>query len=619
MSFFTDYLKDAQNASAACDVLTSVILAQWADETRYGGSYAFVTENNYAGVSAGGSVNGFPTKEAGLSAYISCLNQGIYDGVRQANGWHDQCVALGESPWAGAKYDANDYNAGRPLSNPGVDLIGIVTANNLTQYDTGSTATGAGSVNAGFNGSPQGSPIAPPVPGFTSDISAGDIIINGTSLDLLVGQALVNAGLHLSLSQASTITLTLHDPDRVIITSPVFSQASQLNFDPYWFELTSVEKQGSVLTATFKAGIVAALGRATGAFTVTPGTMTRTQFAALLVGQIQGATFLQASQGYLYSLDQGYARNNQEQLSRGTLQSPLEDSWTCLQRLASEIQWVCFESFGAVYFGPYSYLVSLPAVMYPVEFQNGINLIDGTFDVGQPLGDLTVTAVADAWSPTIGQCVQINNLGPFSQAYPANQWIVSDLERPSITEPDITITLQQPLPGLPEPATGGAQAAVGSGAGNVQSTGGTTQAQAALAYALSKVGDEYSEASGKRLGPNSFDCSGLVFEAYLSAGVALAGTTTNGMWPSGAGAHVPDGAGNLQPGDLLFFGPAVGNNYTEHVAMVHTIDKATNAAICVQATDPQSGVQDNVSYGPVKVGTNFGPNLTYLGATRPAA
>ena len=626
MSFFTDYLADAQNASSQCGVLVSVILAQWADETSYGGSDVFVNGNNYAGVSVGGGVNTFPTKAAGLDAYIQTLNLSYYDPVRQASGWQAQCVALGASPWAASKYDANDYYAGLPL-NPGVDLLSIVQGNNLTQFDVGATSpsgtapsNSASTAQAGFLGSPQGAQIPTPALGFASNVSTGQIIINGSTAAELVGDALVAASLHLDIAQAATMTLTLHDPDRTIINSPEMAEASILNFGTMWFSLVSVQKQGNVLTATFESGIVSQLRKADGAFTVTPGTMTRGEFAALLVSQVQGAKILRAPDSYLQTLGSGYTGANQEQLSRGTISNPLEDSWTCLQRLANEIQWVCFETFGVVYFGPYSWLASLPPVMWAQEFQNGIQTIDGTYDIGQPLGEITVTAVADSWTPTIGQSVQINDLGVFSGGANSQQrnWIVSRMERNSLTEPDITITLQQPLPGLPEPSSGGAQAAVGSGAGNVQSTGGAAQVQQALNFALSKVGLPYSEDVTLRLGPTAYDCSGLVYEAYLSAGVTLAGTTTNGMWPDGAGAHVPDGVGNLQPGDLLFFGDAVGQTHTNHVAMVHTVDVGGNTASCVQATDPSHGVQDSVTYSPIAVGTSFGQGLIYLGATRPA-
>ena len=558
MSFFTDYLGDAQQASSATGVLVPVILAQWADETGYGGSVAFTQGNNYAGVSYSG-VSYFPTKAAGLSAYIQVLNQSNYDNVRQASGWQAQCVALGSGPhpnqypydsWAASGYDANGYYAGVPFPqlNHGIDLINIIKDNNLTQFGGGSsggasasstssgasassTSSGAVIVYAGqpfgpagqaamaaFQGTHGGATIASPVPGFNSDISTNDIVINGSSVDLAVGNALVNASLALDISQASTMTLVLHDPDRVIINSDVLTQKSQLNFFGMWFELAAIEKQGSVLTATFEAGVVAALRTATGAFSIAPNVMTRTQFAAMLVQQIEGATFVYADDSYLYGLSEGYARNNNEQLSRGTIQSPLEDSWTCLQRLASEIEWVCFESFGAVYFGPYGYLTSLPPVMYPVEFQYGIGTIDGTYDVGQPLGEITVNAVADSWWPSIGQCVQIDNLGPFSNGTKTTNWLVSKIERDSLTEPDIVITLQQPLPGLPEPASGGAQAAQTSSGQGTGQTGGVNWPVAG------------SMSTGRTDQGKDWDGAGDLYA--VSDGTIL--TLANGGWPGGA-------------------------------------------------------------------------------------
>ena len=133
MSFFTDYLADARTVSSQTGILTSVILAQIADETGNGSSSAFVHGNNFAGVSGGGVVLTYPSKTAGLDAYIETLNQTIYDPVRDTGGSLNQCVALGKSPWAASHYNAKAYNAGAPLStilaNAGIDLVNIVQGN----------------------------------------------------------------------------------------------------------------------------------------------------------------------------------------------------------------------------------------------------------------------------------------------------------------------------------------------------------------------------------------------------------------------------------------------------------------------------------------------------------
>ncbi len=206
--------------------------------------------------------------------------------------------------------------------------------------------------------------------------------------------------------------MTLNDPDCILLQSEIFTQTSIVTLGGLTgqsFQLVEVDKAQTVLTATFEAYIVAALRIASGALTIAPGKMSRTEFAMLLVSQISGATFAQAPVSYLKS--QGYDTNTKEQLSRGTSDTPLEDSWTCLQRLASEIQWVCYEFFGTVYFGPYTYLTSVSPVMQPVQWSGGIDTIDGTYNVNAPQTTLTITAKADSWFPGLGACIELTTLG----------------------------------------------------------------------------------------------------------------------------------------------------------------------------------------------------------------
>jgi cell wall-associated NlpC family hydrolase len=617
MSFFTDYLADAKKASAATGVLTSVILAQWADETGSGGSSAFVSGNNYAGVSFDG-LSSFASKTDGLNAYIGVLNHSEYDPVRSASGWRNQCVELGASPWAAGHYNANAYNAGERgaalLANAGIDLISIVNGNNLTQFDGPGGGSGGGSsaaasasaLSAAFDANSVGALIQLPPDGFASTISANDIVINGTNTDLNVSNALAAPSIDLSISQASTLTLTLHDPDRVMINDPAFQEKSILQVGEIRFSLVSVEKQDSVITAIFESYVIAALRSAHGAFVATPGMVTRTAFARILVQQVVGAGFSSPPESYLYGLDSGYARPTQEQISRGTSTAPQEDSWTCLQRLADEIQWICFESAGIVYFGPYSWLALQDPVMAPVEFQGGIDTIDGTYDIGQPLGTLTVTCQADAWLAIIGDAVQINNLGPFNGI-----WIVSEMERDNLLEPDITITLMQPQPSLPEPASGGAAAAVsadGQGA-SAQSTGGSAMAQQALAYVKNQLGKPY--VWGGESPTSGFDCSGLVQAAYASAGVPIPRTTET-MFPTAAGPAVPPGIRNLLPGDLVFFGST---SDCSHVGMFVDANIAAGTARMIDAEHTGTLITYD-TFDPT-IGASWGGDL-YLGALRPA-
>ena len=72
-----------------------------------------------------------------------------------------------------------------------------------------------------------------------------------------------------------------------------------------------------------------------------------------------------------------------------------------------------------------------------------------------------------------------------------------------------------------------------------------TQAQQAVAYAYSKLGDAYVYGA---TGPSTFDCSGLAQAAWASAGVSIPRTTYAQV---AALPSVP--ISSIQPGDLLFF------------------------------------------------------------------
>ena len=83
----------------------------------------------------------------------------------------------------------------------------------------------------------------------------------------------------------------------------------------------------------------------------------------------------------------------------------------------------------------------------------------------------------------------------------------------------------------------------------------------AIAYARQQLGKPYLWGA---TGPDAFDCSGLVMEAYVSAGVRIA-RTSQAQWVTEP--HVP--ASRVQPGDLVFFAGADGTMTSPgHVGIV---------------------------------------------------
>ena len=114
-------------------------------------------------------------------------------------------------------------------------------------------------------------------------------------------------------------------------------------------------------------------------------------------------------------------------------------------------------------------------------------------------------------------------------------------------------------------------------------------AQAAVAYALSKIGDPYVYAG---TGPNAFDCSGLTMMAWAQGGVSM---THGSQAQYDAFPHVP--IADLKPGDLVFFGSSGPSNH--HVGIV------VGPGVMVDAPHTGAFVQE-VSY--------YRPDLVPLGA-----
>lgn len=107
------------------------------------------------------------------------------------------------------------------------------------------------------------------------------------------------------------------------------------------------------------------------------------------------------------------------------------------------------------------------------------------------------------------------------------------------------------------------------------------EAQRVLAYALSKIGDAYVWGA---VGPKTFDCSGLVMEAYLSAGFVIPRTTWDQVH---AGTPVAESA--LRPADLLLPNPG-------HIQLVLGRDAAGRLWI-VEAPHTGAFVQAVPSWG----------------------
>jgi cell wall-associated NlpC family hydrolase len=88
---------------------------------------------------------------------------------------------------------------------------------------------------------------------------------------------------------------------------------------------------------------------------------------------------------------------------------------------------------------------------------------------------------------------------------------------------------------------------------------GSGGAERAIAFAKAQLGDPYVWGAG---GPDSWDCSGLMLGAWGQAGVYLPHYSVAQYY-----AGTPISAGDLRPGDLVFWGTSNSPDSIHHVAM----------------------------------------------------
>lgn len=128
-----------------------------------------------------------------------------------------------------------------------------------------------------------------------------------------------------------------------------------------------------------------------------------------------------------------------------------------------------------------------------------------------------------------------------------------------------------------------------------------TMANAAIAYAVQQVGKPYVFGAS---GPDSFDCSGLVYAAYKSAGYNWHGVRP---W---TGTLINYGVGiseaSLAPGDLVFPDPG-------HVQLY------LGGGRIVEALDPQQGIKIDNMWGFWRARRLVAPGTPYTGGTANAS
>lgn len=146
-AFIDSVLGYARQAASELNIPTSVVLAQWADETGWGTSTLFRESFNFAGVygDADGQTHrvgarvlpsgflAYPDHEAGVRGYVMRWQDPVYTNTR--NAWHADnrpipvAKAVEASPWASGHYNFRDLEV-------------IIEDHNLFAYDDPNTGPG---------------------------------------------------------------------------------------------------------------------------------------------------------------------------------------------------------------------------------------------------------------------------------------------------------------------------------------------------------------------------------------------------------------------------------------------------------------------------------------------
>lgn len=101
-----------------------------------------------------------------------------------------------------------------------------------------------------------------------------------------IAKAITGGDLTRTITGASTLTVEIHDPHRVLLNSPDLQRAIDFRYDGTWFRLVKLAKSGAQLTLTFEDRDVAYLRRHTKPRAVSRGKSTRAQFVRTLVREV---------------------------------------------------------------------------------------------------------------------------------------------------------------------------------------------------------------------------------------------------------------------------------------------------------------------------------------------
>lgn len=362
---------------------------------------------------------------------------------------------------------------------------------------------------------------------YTLDGRIGRLRVRGAKLTANVAAAILSGTLDLSTTAVTQLDLTIADPDLELLASRLFTPGddhragSALDYADLRLEVATVEAtDGNLIIAARSLG-AQKLRRARGKL-IRRG-LSPTQWAAL-EAKATGLKFV------------GQPSAKRSQIVRQAGDQP-ESSWDTLQRLASELGYICFESAGVLYFGRPVWLADQAAGRLRIAWDGAKTdprilrqpscrrtgdsanrkLAEVTLEVTGELGDDVRT----------GHRLTLDGVPTFDGRY-----LIDGVTIPLEDASPVAIKASTPVNPTPEPPekhTGTASTSTASVSTASGATGPGT-AGTFVRIALAQAGDAYvfgAEAAATDPDPDAFDCSELVEWAAARVGVRFVDGSAN--------------------------------------------------------------------------------------------
>ena len=262
-----------------------------------------------------------------------------------------------------------------------------------------------------------------------------------------------------------------------------------------------------------------------------------------------------------------------------------EDNWSCITRLAQEVNWRAFFISGVFYYLTDDDLMKMQPIATITESTEGINGIGFDFDVGKYGATVNIDAMVGRWLAPPGSVIVLQEMGPLD-----GRWLVNDFSR-GLFSPQATINLSKRQVKLQEPIQDNIQT-LPTWAGGAQTPGQAqpdpnqamfggdpslaTGSRAAIVAVAKKAleieqkwhykypGDEGGDGGAARPIPdtlwsadahNAIDCSAFAILCYKEAGCSdPSGNNYNGSGYTGDLARHGTPVITPSPGDLLLYG-----------------------------------------------------------------